>query len=511
MIADTGQESSIERVRAATIFIPVKDLLPFPTRRIRPHILEKLRQGMRRNFNTAKALTVRKEGDQYYVIDGNHRLRVAIEMGLQNVPCCVYPPEADPYRIAVLCNEEEDVYAKQDLFDYLDVIKALRSENLTQEQIGVRINWSRDKVKDHCRLLDGVGAKILELALEHQECGAPQNGANAPFFNFTEGWFRNSGIYELKDNEKEESEEYQLAFLRWFIDEEECKAASSKIKAKAQYFKSIREQLKVIRFELSPETNGIDRENLIAAVKRGEYAETEQLRRVISNLNERVNNRALFGVDANEQLAAIPDHSIDLVVTDPPWGVNFKPSRPTGKPEFDGDLADVLEYLTITFREINRVLKANSHLYVFFPTMHYREFYDLLSKYFVVDPIPLVWVKNNHNPCDFKNRWAVQYESIFFCKMSEEKSKRLNYEISSDVLRFNRIPGEEKEHDTQKPRDLLKYLIEDSSGYKETVLDPFAGSGSTLLAAKESGRYFVGFEIEKQYEPQFKRALGGVQ
>lgn len=59
--------------------------------------------------------------------------------------------------------------------------QALREKGLTQEQIGKRIGWSREQVKDYVKLINSLGAKILEIAKKHQEGRAPQNGATAPF------------------------------------------------------------------------------------------------------------------------------------------------------------------------------------------------------------------------------------------------------------------------------------------------------------------------------------------
>jgi ParB-like chromosome segregation protein Spo0J len=79
--------------------------------------------------------------------------------------------------------------------------QALREKGLTQEQIGERIGWSREQVKDYIKLINSIGANILEIAKNNQIGRAPQIGAIAPF-NFTEGWFRNSGLYELFTKEE---------------------------------------------------------------------------------------------------------------------------------------------------------------------------------------------------------------------------------------------------------------------------------------------------------------------
>lgn len=70
-----------------------------------------------------------------------------------------------------------------DLFDWLGVIGRLRTEGMTQVEIGEKIGWSRTKVADYARLIENTVANVLELAKVHQSGRA----------TFTERWFRDSG------------------------------------------------------------------------------------------------------------------------------------------------------------------------------------------------------------------------------------------------------------------------------------------------------------------------------
>ena len=96
-----------------------------------------------------------------------------------------------------------------DLFDWLDIIKKLRDEGLTQSQIGERIGWSESKVKQYSALLSTVVTQVLNLARQYQ-IGRVTPEVTFATFNFTEGWFRNSGLYDL-------CEKYQLALIEAFI------------------------------------------------------------------------------------------------------------------------------------------------------------------------------------------------------------------------------------------------------------------------------------------------------
>ena len=67
------------------------------------------------------------------------------------------------------------------------------SQSLTQEKIGERIGWSRKEVADYNRVIEGIVPDILKIILEHQQGRGTANVPSGTTFNFTEGWFRDSG------------------------------------------------------------------------------------------------------------------------------------------------------------------------------------------------------------------------------------------------------------------------------------------------------------------------------
>ncbi len=477
--------------------LSVAELRPFTMRGLRSNVVEQLTERVAAGYNPARPLTVVEVEGEYLVADGNHRLQALRNLGVESVPCVVR--EGDPYSLAVGCNADEETYAPMDLFDWLDVVGKLKSEGLTQAVIGERIGWSREQVKNHAKVTDTIGTVILELAKTHQKGRVPLNGTNVPTFNFTEGWFRGSGLYELWS-------EYQLELMNWFV-ERKCKPASKLVQKEAESLLDLQKQLAYIEAYLQPGVDVTEREKLVAAVKRREYS-FNRLCEVVERLNAGAKNRALFGVDALTELKKLADNSVDLVVTDPPYGIDFEPTRKTDNPAFEDSQEVTLDYLEEVFAELKRVCKANAHIYVFSGYTHAFRFREMLAKHFSVQENWLTWVKNNHTMCDFKKGYASKYEVIWFAKGETGDTRKLSKECSPDVLEFA-IPRD-KYHDCQKPVELLSYLIENSSGKSEVVLDCFAGSGSTLLAAAKLERYYIGFECETSYEPRFKRLLGEV-
>lgn len=475
--------------------LPVSELNHFLIRDIREGIVEDLKERIEEGYNPARPLTVVEKEDGYYVADGNHRLKVLNDLGIEEVTCVIHKEE-DPYTLAVKGNADEDTYSPMDLFDWIELISKMRDEGLTQLEIGERIDWSRGKVSQHFVLIEKIATQVVNKSKQHQEGRVAENATNVA--SFTEGWFRNSGLYNL-------NETYQVKLMNWFIDERKCKQSGNQVKQKVESLLEIQNQLEYVEENLQLNEK---KDELIKAVSSGEYT-NERLKEVIERYNDGAKNKAIFGVDTLTQLRKMESNSVDLVVTDPPYGVDYVPSRATERPTFQDGEQETLELLDEVFKEIKRVAKSNAHIYIFTGYVIGFEVKQLLKKHFDVQDNWITWVKNNHTLCNFKQRYASKYEIIWFAKMENGDQRELNAKVSPDVIEADAPTN--RYHDTQKPISLLKKLIANSSSKGEVVLDPFMGSGSTMLAAAELDRYFVGFELETEYEPKFKRLLGEIE
>lgn len=106
----------------------------------------------------------------------------------------------------------------------------------------------------------------------------------------------------------------------------------------------------------------------------------------------------------------------------------------------------------------------------------------------------LVWEKNNCTPSQF---YMKNCEYILFLRKGKAKWIN-NIGSSKTVHHFDNIIGN-KQHPTEKPVDLMKFYIENSTNLGDIVLDPFMGSGSTGIACVETGRDFIGIELDSEY------------
>ena len=210
-------------------------------------------------------------------------------------------------------------------------------------------------------------------------------------------------------------------------------------------------------------------------------------------------NVKLYNDDCLNVLKDIEDNTIDLVVTDPPYevitggrngGVKGKPS---GILTENKQLMKSIPKADLWLSECFRVMKDGTHIYIMTNTLNLTNYLNIINDVGFKLHNLLVWNKNNTTP----NRWYMKNcEYVIFARKGFAKS--INNPSSQTVHNFDNIIGNKK-HPTEKPVDLMKLYVENSSQVGDTVLDPFMGSGSTGVACKELGRNFIGVELDKHY------------
>lgn len=203
-------------------------------------------------------------------------------------------------------------------------------------------------------------------------------------------------------------------------------------------------------------------------------------------------------------LKEMEDESVDLIVTDPPFFV-LRQNKNLENAEWDSfdSLEDFLSFTKKWLRECYRVLKQDCQLYTFWSQMWMKEFWNLEQPFEIKRM--LIW----HNPCKTKGftskMYLWTYTPIFF--LSKGRVRKFNASFlecdNVDVFRFaapqTNFKRDKQCHFLQKPLELIKILIKNSSDEGDTILDPFVGSGTTLVAAEKLGRNGIGIEISKEY------------
>ena len=192
----------------------------------------------------------------------------------------------------------------------------------------------------------------------------------------------------------------------------------------------------------------------------------------------------------------------DLLITDPPYktitggnnnGANSV--RPKGMLQGNRNLFEYQNDIKPNdwMPKVYAALKNNSHAYIFTNSLNMVEMLIAAKAAgFKLHNI-LVWEKNNCTPSQF---YMKNCEYILFLRKGKAKWIN-NIGASKTVHKFNSVRG--RRHPCEKPVELLKFYIENSSNLNDIVLDPFAGCGSTRDAAVACGRRFVGYEINPKW------------
>lgn len=142
--------------------------------------------------------------------------------------------------------------------------------------------------------------------------------------------------------------------------------------------------------------------------------------------------------------------------------------------------------------ECYRVLKDQTHIYIMTNMLNLEEYMrEIRAAGFDIHNL-LIWEKNNATP----NRWYMKNcEYIIFARKGA--AKPINNCGTKTVLQVKNV--KDKIHPTEKPTELLRIFIENSTNEGDTVLDPFGGSMSTALAALQTNRKCISFEIDENY------------
>lgn len=213
----------------------------------------------------------------------------------------------------------------------------------------------------------------------------------------------------------------------------------------------------------------------------------------------------IYNEDCYEAIKKMADKSIDLIVTDPPYKVTSRGSSGTMGGYWKNDKAKrgiIFDNNDISCKiylpEFFRILKDRSILYIMCNNTNLQEMINVGVECGFKFVKCLIWEKGN-KICGRYYMNCFEY-ILLFRKGGDKPIKNCG---TPDILR---VPIKKLKdsngnnlHDTEKPVELMKILIENSSDENDVVLDPFSGIGSTLIAAKELNRHYIGFELDKEY------------
>lgn len=245
----------------------------------------------------------------------------------------------------------------------------------------------------------------------------------------------------------------------------------------------------------------------------------------------------IANVDCIKGMKALPDNSVDLLIADPPYNLsksgNWKWDNSVSLSGMGGnwnianenwDNMSFEDYFNFSFAwltEAKRILKPTGSMWIF-GTYHNIGIINVTCQLLGIEIInEVIWYKKNAFPNLSGRRLTASHETILWAHSGGNKR---NYYFDYDYSKNGDFPGDglkvpgkqmrtvwdlsnnkKKEelkygkHPTQKPIKILTRMIKLSSHPGDIMLTPFSGSGSECVAAKLTGRHYIGFEIEKEY------------
>ncbi|HOK08621.1 MAG TPA: site-specific DNA-methyltransferase [Candidatus Hydrogenedens sp.] len=239
----------------------------------------------------------------------------------------------------------------------------------------------------------------------------------------------------------------------------------------------------------------------------------------------------IYNMDCIEGMKYISDNTIDLVITDPPFAIDFKAKRNnyhrTQSRVLEGyNEIPKEEYYDFThkwMREVYRVLKDSGSMYVFSGWNNLKDILIVLDEIGFITVNHIIW-KYQFGVVTKRKFVTSHYHCLYVCKNDEKRKffpysrygkeendndgSSLHYMDKEDVWIIKREywTGDQKTP-TKLPAELIKKILMYSSEAGDIVLDPFLGSGQVAIVSKMMKRQYIGFEIVKEYYKFAKKRL----
>lgn len=206
-------------------------------------------------------------------------------------------------------------------------------------------------------------------------------------------------------------------------------------------------------------------------------------------------------------LNKLPDESVDAIVTDPPYGIDYQSARRIDKsqwkPKIKNDKAPYIWWLAEAFR----VLKVEGALLCFTRYDVEKDFRWAMEIAGLTPKAQIIWDKGIHGMGDLSGDVAPQHENIIFA--TKGKFKFPNKRLKS-VIKVQRVSAEKLQHPNEKPVELISTLIEGITKPGDLVLDPFMGSFTTAVASRQLERNWIGCDLSQEYCNIGEQRLGNI-
>jgi len=494
--------------------ISIKKLLAHPQNpriAMREDVVSAIAANLTNGFDPAHALIVRPVGDAYQIISGHHRWQAANQAGIESVPCWVRDMDDDEAYMALVTSNSQGELSPLEIG-----MHALHCVSLSKGgrgQKGGLSAYAKVVGKDKSTV-----SKLVNAASVATKCGNVSTVLSDKVFHL-------SAIHALPDNL------WKIVVGAMIKGVWSAKETTDKVKRIKEFDFSceigklfdapaiIAHHLSYSDFapvtfaklvaqchrtENTIKVMATDADPLIESFrlwvkesqpkKVGEVQEYE--REIQAALEQEQEQAEEFKLgDWRDHIGELDDGSVHLLLTDPPYGMDYQSNRRKERHEkiANDGRDEAASHLRECLVAMAQKMAANSHALIFTDWRNEAALSDAAVEAGLRIKGSLIWVKNNHGSGDLSGAFAPKHERIIHAV----KGKPALVDRKPDV--FDAAKPATDRHPTEKPVELLQQLIEATTVKGELVADPFAGVASTLVAAKNSGRRFWGCELSDSY------------
>ena len=214
-------------------------------------------------------------------------------------------------------------------------------------------------------------------------------------------------------------------------------------------------------------------------------------------MNITIEENTIIHADSLTVLRQMEPESIDAVITDPPYGINYVSQ--TGA-KVKNDTAPFIWFLYDAFR----VLKPGGSIICFTRWDVQQTFIDAMKLAGFKVKSEVIWDKVIGGQGDLKAQFSPSHENIIFAIKGKYSFPGHR---PRDLVTYQKLASSQMIHPTEKPVGLLTNLISSVTKPGDLIVDPFAGSGSTCVAAKKTGRRFIGIELDDEHFEKASRRI----
>ena len=485
---------------------------------MREDVIDGIVANLNGHYPQKHALHVRPQGDGFEILSGHHRKRAAEKAGFDEVWCWV---------------EEMDDDAA-----FMELATSNNQGELDAIEIGIHVYQAvptnRGGIGGGLKAYSNVVGKAQQTVSEYRNAGAVVSQMNTlERIHFIGKAKHLSHIHKLPEECWQEAVEIMLK-KGWSAKDtgEKVKSACNGIKelvATQGWITPVDAAFLVIGDNITPTTikqiaEKIGEIRAYANDHKGEldqYAKRKEiepdfyeakiatkaisvryfaeLHQELVDIVESMESHWLHGNWA-DHLDTIKDSSIDLVLTDPPYGMEYVSNRRKDKHKpIHGDGST--DAFSDSVHSLMPKLKDNAHILAFVNWRNEAAFVEALKSQGLTVKGSLVWVKNNHTAGDLDGGFAPKHERIIHAV----KGKPKIYSRCADVLECAKVNTDR--HPTEKPVALLEELIEACTVKGQLIADPFAGVASTPVACVNNDRKYWACEIDEDYHREGSKRL----